>query len=119
MQNKLRQELLSVNTDTPTMEELNALPYLDAVVRETLRVHAVVGSTVRVAVKDDVIPVSTPYKDAKGNLRHEIKCAVHYIYFQCANFSTHRVAKGSSIFLPILALNRDKTIWGEDSFEFK
>jgi cytochrome P450 len=83
MQTKLRQELQSVNTDTPTMEELNALPYLDAVVRETLRVHAVVGSTIRIAIKDDVIPVSTPYKDAQGNLRHEIKCAPLFIYRIC------------------------------------
>ncbi|KAF8131021.1 cytochrome P450 [Boletus edulis] len=35
-QMKLREELLSVDTETPSMDELMALPYLDAVVRETL-----------------------------------------------------------------------------------
>lgn len=48
------------------MDELNALPYLDAVVRETMRVHAPVPSTVRVAVADDVLPLSVPLTDLKG-----------------------------------------------------
>jgi hypothetical protein len=34
-QKRLREELLSISTDCPTMDELNALPYLDCVVRET------------------------------------------------------------------------------------
>jgi cytochrome P450 len=44
-QNRLREELLAVSTDNPTMDQLNELPYLDCVVRETLRVHAPVPST--------------------------------------------------------------------------
>lgn len=66
VQKKLREELFTVPTDTPTMDELNALPYLDAVVRETMRVHAPVPSTVRVAVADDVLPLSVPLTDLKG-----------------------------------------------------
>jgi len=58
VQTKLRNELLSVPTDNPTMDELNALPYLDCVVRETLRIHAPVPSTVRIAMKDDVLPLN-------------------------------------------------------------
>ena len=34
MQKKLREELWTLETDTPTMDELSSLPYLDAVVRE-------------------------------------------------------------------------------------
>jgi hypothetical protein len=36
IQVKLREELTTVPTDNPSMDELNAPPYLDAVVRETL-----------------------------------------------------------------------------------
>lgn len=48
-----------METDTPDMDELNSLKYLDAVVRETMRLHAPVPSTTREATKDDVsLPLS-------------------------------------------------------------
>lgn len=102
VQVKLRNELLSVSTDNPTMEELNALPYLDAVVRETLRLHAPASSTVRQAMKDDIIPLATPFTDKEGVLHHEI-----------------RIEKGQSLRIPIIQINRSRSIWGEDAFEFK
>ena len=34
IQTKLRVEVLSIPTDNPTMDELNALPYLDQLFRE-------------------------------------------------------------------------------------
>lgn len=73
VQIKLRNELLNVATDDPTMDELNALPYLDAVVRETMRVHAPVPATFRTAMKDDILPLNTPFTDRKGVLRDCIR----------------------------------------------
>ncbi|KAG8902485.1 hypothetical protein FRC00_005948 [Tulasnella sp. 408] len=102
IQSKLREELLSVETDRPSMEELNALPYLDAVVRETLRRNSVLDTTVRIATKDDVIPLAKPFVDRQGVERTGI-----------------RIKRGEQIALNITAVNRDKDIWGEDSFEFK
>lgn len=75
VQDKLRQELLSVDTDIPTMDQLVALPYLEMVVRETLRLHAPVPFTTRQAVQDDVIPVAEPYIDRHGNVRDNIRWA--------------------------------------------
>lgn len=75
IQTKLREELLSVDTDTPSMDELIALPYLDAVVRETLRVHSPVPSTVRIAMKDDVLPVEKPFTDKYGVIHDSIRYA--------------------------------------------
>ncbi|KAF5386913.1 hypothetical protein D9615_002005 [Tricholomella constricta] len=102
VQDKLREELLTVDTDNPTMDELNALPYLDMVVRETMRFHAPVPSTIRTAVKDDILPLNNPFTDRKG--------VVH---------DTIRVSQGQTLLVPILAMNRDKSIWGEDSMEFR
>ncbi|KAI0329991.1 cytochrome P450 [Cubamyces sp. BRFM 1775] len=102
VQKKLRDELFTLETETPTMDELNSLPYLDAVVRETLRVHAPVPTTMRIAMKDDVIPVGEPFVDRHGQVQDCI-----------------RISKGSPILIPILALNRSKKLWGEDAFEFK
>ena len=68
VQRKLRDELLQVPTENPTMDELSALPYLDMVVKETLRHHAPVPMTTRQAVQDDVIPVNEPFTDRKGRV---------------------------------------------------
>lgn len=73
IQNKLRDELLTVDTDTPTMDDLMALPYLDMVVKETLRLNAPVSNNMKSAFQDDVIPVKEPYKDRFGNIRNEIR----------------------------------------------
>ena len=54
-------------------DELMALPYLDAVVRETLRLHAPVPSTLRIATKDDMIPLQEPVTDRNGNTCDHIK----------------------------------------------
>ncbi|KAL4242390.1 Cytochrome P450 superfamily protein [Abortiporus biennis] len=102
VQDKLRQELLAVPTQTPTMDELNALPYLDAFIRETMRYHPPVPSTIRIATQDDVIPVSTPYTDVHGEVQ-----------------TTIRVAKGDMVFVPILSIHMNKELWGPDANEFK
>ena len=73
IQTKLREELSSLSTDNPSMDDLNGLPYLDAVVRETLRVYSPVPSLIREATKDDCIPLSKAFTDTKGVVRNEIR----------------------------------------------
>lgn len=73
IQDKLRAELQACPSDEPTMEELHAMPYLDAVLRETLRKNDVVEQSFRSSAKDNVIPVSKPYVDRHGVERKEIK----------------------------------------------
>ncbi|KAN0097939.1 Cytochrome P450 [Tylopilus felleus] len=102
VQIKLREELVSVDTETPSMDQLMALPYLDAFVRETLRVHSPVVNTLRIAMKDDVIPVEKPYTDKYGVIHNSI-----------------RTRKGDSLFIPVLSVNRSEELWGPDSQEFK
>jgi cytochrome P450 len=65
-QNKLREEVLTTSGDNPTMDELNSLPYLENVIRETMRVHAPVMFTQRMAMEDDVLPLSKPYADREN-----------------------------------------------------
>ena len=75
VQIKLREELFDVSTDNPTMDDLNGLPYLDAVIRETLRLYSSLSTAQRAAGKDDCIPLNTPFKDRKGILHNEIRFA--------------------------------------------
>lgn len=72
-QAKLREDLLSVSSDTPTMDELNGLVYLDHVVRETMRIHAPVPATIRIATQDDVIPTDHEWTDRHGVRRKEVR----------------------------------------------
>ena len=74
-QTKLREEISNISTDNPTMDDLNGLPYMDAVVRETLRLYSPVASIQREARKDDCIPLSKPFTDRKGVVRNEIRYA--------------------------------------------
>ncbi|KAJ6623702.1 cytochrome P450 [Mycena sp. CBHHK59/15] len=101
-QRKLREELFTLATDTPTLDELNSLPYLENVIRECMRVHSPVAFTGRMAMADDVLPLSKPYVDSKGGMHDSL-----------------RIAKGQLIHIPILAVNCDKDTWGEDAAEFR
>jgi cytochrome P450 len=56
-QRKLREEVLALPTDDPTMDELKALPYLDMVVRESLRLYTPLCVTMREATKDTALPM--------------------------------------------------------------
>lgn len=59
VQSKLREELLAAGLDCE-VRKLQELPYLNAVVMESLRLHPVSGQTMRFAFEDDVIPLGTP-----------------------------------------------------------
>ncbi|KZT70526.1 cytochrome P450 [Daedalea quercina L-15889] len=101
-QRKLRKELFTVQTEAPSMEELNALPYLDAVIREALRIHPPVRHTIRMARQDDVIPFGTPFEDRRGRVHDHV-----------------RIRKGMEVLIPIQSMNTSKAIWGEDAFDFR
>ncbi|KAJ7143819.1 cytochrome P450 [Mycena epipterygia] len=102
VQTKLREELLSIPNDNPTMDELNSLPYLENVMRETMRVHAPVGFTIRMAMDDDVVPLSKSYVDRRGKV-----------------YDTISIRKGTTIRIPIADAQRDREIWGDDALVFR
>jgi cytochrome P450 len=98
VQHRLREELLQFEGE-PTYEDLmvsNQLPYLDAVVKESIRCHPTGGTTDRVATKDDVIPLGQPIELPSGEMLDQI-----------------RIKAGQLIQIPMRAIN----IW-EDGAEF-
>ena len=102
MQSKLRAELAAFPHEKPSMDDLNSLKYLDAVVREVLRLYAPVTQTQRQATQDEIIPLKKPFIDRNGVSREEI-----------------HVTKGDIICIPVRILNRSKEIWGEDAHELR
>jgi cytochrome P450 len=73
VQAKLRAELRTCPTDSPTMEQLNSLLYLEGVAREALRLYAPVPETWRIAMHDAEIPLQRPFTDKEGVSRGTVR----------------------------------------------
>ncbi|KAG5634329.1 hypothetical protein H0H81_002377 [Sphagnurus paluster] len=104
-QEKLRQEFLEAQDqhglDIPH-DELMALPFLDAICRETLRLYPPAPVLARGALKDAILPLSAPIKGLDGREMHEIA-----------------IAKDTVIFFSIMNINTDPVLWGPDAQEWK
>ncbi|GAA6000333.1 hypothetical protein JCM10207_007966 [Rhodosporidiobolus poonsookiae] len=99
-----RREALNEGREELEADELNALPYLDAVVREILRLEPVNIAIPRIALHDDLLPLSTPIPSAT----------------EPGKFLSHvPVKKGQLIEIGIFAANRNKAVFGEDVDEFR
>ncbi|KAI1790098.1 cytochrome P450 [Ganoderma leucocontextum] len=101
LRTELREAQEQYGRDIP-YDELCALPYLDAVCRETLRLHAPVNISAREATVDTVIPLSEPLRCTDGTVIMEVP-----------------VPKGTNILLNLRGCNTNKALWGEDAWEWK
>nr|VWO98257.1 Putative tyrosine-protein kinase AmsA (EC (Amylovoran biosynthesis membrane-associated protein AmsA) [Ganoderma boninense] len=110
MQEKLRAEIIDAqggaepgdtNAAIP-YDDLNKLPYLDAVCRETLRMHAPLPITSRLAAKDMVLPLATPVRGNDGRVLHEIV-----------------VPEGTGVLVHYQGSNSAPELWGDDAHEWK
>ncbi|KAG8948992.1 hypothetical protein FRC03_000504 [Tulasnella sp. 419] len=107
LQTRLRQELLDFQGSgpggEPSYEEFQSkLPFLDAVMKEILRLYPTASHTERCALKDDVIPLRFPVTGPSGKKINSVK-----------------IKAGQSIVIPTIAINRLETIWGPDSTKFR
>ncbi|KAI0340347.1 cytochrome P450 [Trametopsis cervina] len=107
---KLREEIRAKRSEIATkygggadfkMEDLESMPFLQAMLKEVLRFHPIVYQVLRRAGRDDVIPLSQPITTANGDVIDQIP-----------------VGKGQSILISVCMYNRIKSIWGEDADEF-
>lgn len=108
IQTRLRDEILASHppaedeVDSFDFSVIDNLPFLDNVCKESLRIIAPVHSSLRAALKDDVIPTENPVKMNDGSIVHGVP-----------------IRKGQFVHVPIEGFNLDKSIWGPDAWSFR
>lgn len=106
VQEQLRQEIKDARAQAGGADldynGLDGLPYLDAVVRETLRLYPPIPVVSRVTRQDIVLPLSNPITGKDGKKMGEIL-----------------VPSGTMAVASLLRANREPSIWGSDSYEWK
>ncbi|KAM5542007.1 hypothetical protein V8D89_004317 [Ganoderma adspersum] len=107
IQDKLRAEIVEArggpggDSDIP-FDDVMKLPYLDAICRETLRLHAPVQISGRTASRDVALPLSAPVKMKDGSEISELF-----------------IPRGTTVITNLQASNRNKVLWGTDADEWK
>jgi hypothetical protein len=104
-QTRLREELMQVDTSADVLQffsDLDALPFLDNVAKEVLRLVPPVHSSIRVATTADIIPTSQPVQMLDGTLSKGIP-----------------IARGTMVHVAIEGFALDRGVWGPDAWQFK
>nr|BAK09473.1 cytochrome P450 [Postia placenta] len=81
---------------------LMGLPYLDALVRETLRVYPPTSILSRTTRKSTVLPLEFPVRSASGQ-----------------EVTSVPLPENTTVIISILAANHNKEIWGEDASDWR
>ncbi|KAF8710252.1 Cytochrome P450 hydroxylase, partial [Rhizoctonia solani] len=96
---------------------IDSLPLLDRVVRESLRLHPPVHSTLRIAEEDDIVPFSidSPPKMQDGSISRAVVTGLGADGVERTGI---RVRKGEFIHLPFEPMNTIRDVWSEDGHKF-
>ncbi|KAF8629180.1 hypothetical protein AX17_005765 [Amanita inopinata Kibby_2008] len=104
VQDRLRQEIrttemvIKARGDTDfAATDMENMPYLNAVLKESMRYHPALYQNYRQAVHDDILPLSKPIETSTGMINNI------------------PIARGTKVILSIAAYHRNKEIFGEDA----
>lgn len=103
VQDKLREEIgryFSEHPDDSHHDGLLELPYLDAVVRETLRLFEPASLLGRTCLEDTILPLEYPVETPSGTL------------------TSIPVKKGTRVILSVTMANHYEKVWGEQARKF-
>ncbi|KAF8633415.1 hypothetical protein AX17_004586 [Amanita inopinata Kibby_2008] len=108
MQNRLRNEIRVMEKHVHARgdadfspKDYEAMPYLSAILKESLRYHPVAYNSFRQAAQDDILPLSKPITTLNGEVITELP-----------------IPKGLKIITSIGGYNRNKEIFGDDAHTF-
>ncbi|KAI0716690.1 cytochrome P450 [Earliella scabrosa] len=100
IQQRLREEIRQVGRDL-SYEDIQRLEFLDAVVKEGLRLHPASPQTERVALRDDVIPLSQPITTPSGE-----------------TLTSVRIKAGQVFHIPFTTMHVNPSVWGPSASTF-
>lgn len=101
VQQRLREDLSTISSAQPSLEELDKIPLLENCIREALRLESPSPEFLREATEDAVLPLAEPVVLSNGS-----------------SITSIPVPKGCWIIQSLLEVHRDKEIWGEDADVF-
>lgn len=108
VQDELRKEINDARTRSLSkariefsQQDFENMPLLNAIIKETLRFHAIVPSMHRCATTDDAIPLGFPVQGSDGSVLSEIV-----------------IPKGQAILIDIASYNRLPQLWGADAHQW-
>ncbi|KAK0438173.1 cytochrome P450 [Desarmillaria tabescens] len=99
-QNKIREEISQARLQNAKLSsnEYDSMPFLNATIKENLRLHPIAPTLMRRAVQDDSLPLSEPIITEDGKILKDIP-----------------IPKGQTIYCSIYTYNRLPSIWGPDA----
>jgi cytochrome P450 len=102
-QSRLREEIKSMRSKKTgdvafTVTDYDNMPFLNAVIKEGLRIHPIVPNLFRKSARDDVIPLAEPIITRDGRTVREIP-----------------VSQGQTIMCALASYNRLESVWGKDA----
>ncbi|KIK64581.1 hypothetical protein GYMLUDRAFT_71109 [Collybiopsis luxurians FD-317 M1] len=100
VQQRLREELRALGAEF-NLTKIQEIPYLDAVIKEGLRMHPSAPRTERVALQDDIIPLGKPVQTLDGQILTSLP-----------------VKAGQVFHIPITLINNNTNVWGPDAQVF-
>ncbi|KAF8906807.1 cytochrome P450 [Gymnopilus junonius] len=100
-QDRLREELATISGEPTAKDMQDRLPYLNAIMKETLRLYPALPYMERTATKFDIIPLRDPVRMSNGTIVSEIS-----------------VQPGQTVVIPIIAIQCQDDVW-KDADEFR
>ncbi|ORY84134.1 cytochrome P450 [Leucosporidium creatinivorum] len=96
-----RRSAIAEGRDELSHDDLESLSFLDAVVRETLRLEPPAAFAIRTSLSNTQVPLSKPLNTSHGQL------------------PSLPVTKNVTLVIPFASMNRDPAVFGEDAEEWR